>query len=261
MTPIPRPRAEPLVRLLRLAHPARSQLAVAVAAGAAATGCGVALLATSGLLLARASQHPNIVAITGAVVAVRAFSVGRGFFRYGERLGTHDAAFRILADMRVAIYRRLERLAPSGLREFRSGDLLARLISDVDSSQDLFIRGIAPPLAAALVGAGAVTACLFILVPAAGVLACGLLFGGIAVPLISAAADRSARRRTGPARGHLAAVLANLLAGSADVHAFGAEQVGLDHVASADAELTSLARRSAAATGLGTGLGSMAAGG
>jgi ATP-binding cassette, subfamily C, bacterial CydC len=260
MTPVPRQAAEPLVRLLRLAHPLRNRLALAVAAGAAATGCAVALLATSGFLLARASQHPNIVAISGAVVAVRAFSVGRGVFRYGERLGTHDVAFRVLADLRVAIYRRLERLAPSGLIAFRSGDLLARLISDVDSCQDLFIRGIAPPLAAALVGAGAVTACLLILAPAAAVLAVGLLAGGAAVPCISAAADRRARRRASPARGELAATMTNLLSGSADVHAFGAEQTGLDRVAAADAELTVLARRSAASSGLGAGLGSMTAG-
>jgi ATP-binding cassette subfamily C protein CydC len=260
MTPLPRPAGEPLLRLLRLARPLRNRLALAVAAGAAATGCAVALLATSGFLLARASQHPNIVAITGAVVAVRAFSVGRGVFRYGERLGSHDVAFRVLADMRVAIYRRLERLAPSGLQAFRSGDLVARLISDVDSCQDLFIRGIAPPLTAALVGAAAATVCLLILVPAGGVLAAGLLAGGVAVPLISAAADRRARRRTSPARGELAVTVTNLLSGSADVHAFGAVQTGLDRVAAADGELTALARRSAVSAALGTGLGSAAAG-
>jgi ATP-binding cassette subfamily C protein CydC len=252
--------ADPLARLVRLARPFRGRLALAVAAGAAATACAVALLATSGFLLARASQHPSIVAITGAVVAVRAFSVGRGVFRYGERLGTHDVAFRVLADMRVTVYRRLERLAPAGLRAFRSGDLLARLVSDVDSVQDLFIRGLAPPLAAALVGAGAVAACLLILVPAAGVLAAGLFLGGIAVPLISVVADRRARRRTSPARGQLAGTIANLLSGSADLHAFGAERAGLDHVAAADAELTGLARRSAGAAGLGTGLSSLTAG-
>ncbi len=260
MRAAPGPAAEPLVRVLRLAHPLRNQLALAVAAGAAATGCAVALLATSGFLLARASQHPNIVAITGAVVAVRAFSVGRGVFRYGERLGTHDVAFRVLADMRVAMYRRLERLAPSGLLAFRSGDLLARLISDVDSCQDLFIRGIAPPLTAVLVGAGAVTVCLLVLAPAGGVLAIGLLAGGVAVPWLSAAADRRARRRASPARGELAATITNLLSGSADVHAFGAEQTGLDRVAAADTELTALGRRSAATSGLGAGLSSVTAG-
>ncbi|MGI8450575.1 MAG: hypothetical protein ACR2MP_26040, partial [Streptosporangiaceae bacterium] len=155
--------ARPLLRLLRMARPLRGELALAVLAGALSTGCAVALLATSGFLLARAAQHPSIVAISVAVVAVRAFSVGWGVFRYGERLASHDAAFRILADVRVLVYQRLERLAPAGLREFRSGDLLARLVSDVDATQDLFIRGIAPPLTAFGVGAGAATVCLVIL--------------------------------------------------------------------------------------------------
>ena len=103
---------DPLLRLLGLARPLRGQLLLAVAAGAAATGCGVALLAVSGFLLARASQHPNIVAISVAVVAVRGLSVGRGVFRYVERLASHDAAFRILADVRVSIYRRLRPARP-----------------------------------------------------------------------------------------------------------------------------------------------------
>ena len=77
---------------------------LSVLAGAAATGCGVALLATSGFLLARASEHPGILAISVAVVAVRAFSIGRGVSRYLERLTSHDVAFRVLADIRVAIY-------------------------------------------------------------------------------------------------------------------------------------------------------------
>src|ERR1019366_9184171 len=137
----------------------RGRLLLAVVAGGGAPGGGGGPLAVFGVLAAGASQHPNIVAITAAVVAVRALSVGRGPFRYGERLASHDVAFRVLADVRVGIYRRLERLAPAGLRAFRSGDLLARLISDVDATQDLFIRGLAPPLAAALAGAGAVIAC------------------------------------------------------------------------------------------------------
>jgi len=254
------PSREPLVRLVRLAQPLRGRLVLAVITGAAATSCAVALLATSGFLLAKASQHPSVVAITGAVVAVRALSVGRGVFRYVERLSAHDVAFRILGDLRVSIYRRLERLAPAGLRAFRSGDLLARMVSDVDSVQDLFIRGITPPLTAVLVGAGAVGACLLVLVPAAGLLAAGLLIGGIAVPVISVTVDRRARRRTGPARGRLAGTVANLLSGSADLHAFGAGQAALDRAGAADAELARLARVSAAAAGTGTGLGSLVSG-
>jgi ATP-binding cassette, subfamily C, bacterial CydC len=251
---------DPLLRLLVLARPLRRQLLLAVAAGAAATGCGVALLAVSGFLLARASQHPNIIAISAAVVAVRALSAGRGVFRYLERLTSHDAAFRILADVRVRIYRQLERLAPAGLTALRSGDLLARLISDVDATQDLFIRGITPPLAAALVGAGAVTACLLILAPAGAVLAAGLLAAGIGIPVLAAAAARGAARRAAPARGQLAATYTDLLAGAADLHAFGAEETALAAVTAADGDLTRQARRNASVYGLSTGLSSAIAG-
>src|ERR1700758_829233 len=218
-------RYDPLLRLLRLpwgSRPLRGRLLGAAAAGAAATGCGVALLAVSGFLLARASQHPSILAISVAVVAVRALSVGRGVFRYLERLASHDVAFRVLAQGRVAIWRRLEALAPNRLALFRSGDLLARLVSDVDATQDLFIRGVTPVVAAALVGGAAVTVCLLILAPAAAVLAAGLLIPGVAVPRAGAAVARKAAQAAAPARGGLAATVTDVLEGADDLHAFGA---------------------------------------
>ena len=246
--------------MLRLARPLRSRLLIAAAAGAAATGCGVALLAVSGFLLARASQHPDIAALSVAVVAVRGLSIGRAGFRYAERLASHDVAFRVLARVRVAIWRRLDTLAPAGLPAFQSADLLARLVSDVDATQDLFIRGITPPLAAALVGAGAVLACLTLLSPAGLLLAAGLLAGGIAVPVLALYATRTAARRTAPARSRFSAALNDALAGAADLHAFGAQDVALDRAEAANRELAGLAARSATASGLGTGLASLAAG-
>ena len=244
----------PLLRLLAMARPLRGRLLAAVAAGAAATGCGVALLAVSGFLLARASQHPSILAISIAVVAVRALSIGRGVSRYLERLASHDVAFRVLAQVRVAIWRRLEALAPAGVALFRSGDLLARLISDVDATQDLFIRGVTPVLAAALVGGGAVMVCLLILAPAAAVLAAGLLTAGVVVPLAGAAVARKAAREGAPARGRLAATVTGLLDGAADLHAFGAAEAALAPADAADAELTRADGRTATASALGAGL-------
>ncbi len=250
----------PLLRLLRLARPLRGELVLATAAGAASTGCAVALLATAGFLLARASLHPNIVAISVAVVAVRGLSVGRGVFRYVERLAGHDAAFRVLADVRVRVYRQLARLAPAGLAEFRSGDLLARLVSDVDAIQDLFLRGLAPPLTALLVGAGAAGVVALILAPAGLVLAAGLLLAGLAVSWLAAARARQAGRRIAPARGQLTARVTDLLAGSADLHAAGAQDGALAAADAADAELTRLARRTAAGAALGSGLSQAVAG-
>jgi ATP-binding cassette subfamily C protein CydC len=250
----------PLVRVLRLARPLRARLILAALAGAAATGCGIALLGTSGFLLARASQHPNILAIAIAVVAVRGLSVGRGVFRYAERLASHDAAFRILADIRVRAFQRLERLAPAGLRTLRPGDLLARLVSDVDATQDLFLRGVAPPVAAVLAGAGAVIACLLIL-PASGLaLAAGLLAAGALVPWLAAARARRTGEHLAPARGEFTASFTDLLAGAADLHAFGAAEPAAARAADSGAELARMERRAASGMGLGTGLSSAAAG-
>ena len=252
--------AGPLFSLLRLARPLRGRLLIAAAAGAMATGCGVALLAVSGFLLARASQHPDIAALSVAVVAVRGLSIGRAGFRYAERLASHDVAFRVLAQVRVAIWRRLDALAPAGLPAFRSGDLLTRLVSDVDATQDLFIRGVTPALAAGLVGSAAVLACLTLLGPAGLMLAAGLLAGGVLVPVLALAAARAAARRTAPARGRFSAALGDALAGAADLHAFGAQDIALGRAEAANRELATLATRSAAASGLGTGLASLAAG-
>jgi thiol reductant ABC exporter CydC subunit len=253
-TSLPRDGRPALVRLLAVARPLRGRLLGAAAAGAAATGCGTALLAVSGFLLARASQHPGILAISVAVVAVRALSVGRGAFRYLERLASHDVAFRVLARVRVAIWRRLEALAPGGVEVFRSGDLLARLVCDVDATQDLFIRGLTPVLAAALVGGAAVTACLFILAPAAAVLGAGLLVAGLAVPLAGAAVARKAATAAAPARGQLAATLTDVLDGAADLHAFGAVDAVLLGTDATDADMARLDRRAAAASALSAGL-------
>jgi thiol reductant ABC exporter CydC subunit len=257
---VARLRGDPLLRVLWLAWPLRTRLVLAVLASALATGCGIALLGVSGFLLARASQHPNIVAISVAVVAVRGLSVGRGVFRYAERLASHDVAFRILADMRAKVYARLERLAPAGLAAFGSGDLLARLVSDVDATQEVFLRGVAPPAAAILAGAGAVLASLLILPSAGAVLAVGLLAAGALVPWLAAAAARRSARRAAPARGQFTAAFTDLLTGAADLHAYGAAEAAVAQTTAAAGGLASLERRAASGTGLGTGLSSAAAG-
>lgn len=253
-------RVGPLIRLLLFARPMRGRLLPAALAGAITTAAGIGLLAASGFLIARAAEHPSVTALTVAVVAVRALGISRGVFRYAERLSTHDVAFRVLGDVRVRIYRRLERLAPAGLHAFRSGDLLTRLVSDVDATQDLFIRGVVPPLAAVLAGGGAVALCGFLLLPAAGLLAFGLIAAGVLLPWLAGALARRAGRRTTAARGELGTQVVDTLSGAADLHAFDATGAALERVLDADRELARQARRNAVVQALGTGLLSLATG-
>jgi thiol reductant ABC exporter CydC subunit len=238
----------------------RGRLVVAALTGALATGCGVGLLAVSGFLLARASQHPDIAALSVAVVAVRALSIGRGGFRYAERLASHDAAFRVLARVRVAIWRRLEAVAPAGLPAFGSGDLLTRLVSDVDASQDLFIRGLNPLFAAALVGGGAVLACLALVSQAGLVLAAGLAVGIVAVPAGCLRTSRQASRRAATARGQLGSAVTELLSGAADLEAFGARDFAMARVEQAGKDFSASSVRLGTSAALGTGLPALIAG-
>ena len=250
----------PLRRMLSLAKPLRGTLVVAVLAGVMSVGCAVGLLGLSGYLIALASQHPNEAALAVAVVGVRAFGLGRGVFRYLERLFTHEAAFRVLADLRVAVYVRLERIAGPGLSQLRGADLLTRLVSDVDGVQDVFIRGVTPPLVAFGVGAAASVAATAIFVPGGLVIAGGLLAAGLVLPTVSALLARRADEPLAPARGLLITQAGDVVAGGAELIAFGAVSSALAEFDAADRAVSRLSRRSAVASAFGTGASSVVVG-
>ncbi|GGQ00106.1 thiol reductant ABC exporter CydC subunit [Actinomadura coerulea] len=249
-----------IFRLLRFARPARGRLALAVLFGVLALGSGVGLMATSAWLISRAAQHPPVLMLMVAIVAVRAFGLGRGVFRYVERLVGHDATFRILADLRARVYERLERLAPAGLPAFRGGDLLNRLVADVDAVQDLFLRVLLPCTVAAVVG-GASVGLAWLLLPSAGVvLLLALLLAGVVAPWLSGAVSRRAERRTTDLRGELTSHVVDTLQGAPELIAYGAVPEQLAEAARIDREFTRATARSATTAGLGAAISALAGG-
>ena len=191
---------------------------------------------------------------------MRAFGVGRGCFRYTERLASHDVALRALAGARSKVYQRLERIAPAGVRQMRGGDLLSRLVSDVDAIQDLFVRGIGPPLVAAAAGSASVVLLLVIFAPAAAVLAIGLTVGGLVVPVsVAALSHRSAVSSAGE-RAELTDGLVDLITGGPDLLAFGADEAALAAFEAHDTRLRRLAGRRATVAALGAGGAQLTAG-
>ncbi|PYC76881.1 ABC transporter [Streptomyces tateyamensis] len=243
-------------RLFRTAEAGRPRrrFALAVLLGALALGCAVALLGTSGWLISKASTHPPVLYLMMAVTAVRAFGVGRGAFRYAERLVSHDAVLRTLGALRVTVHQRLERLAPAALPAFRRGDLLSRLVADVDAVQDWYLRW-RLPAAVGLTVSLAVSAGLALLLPAAGaLLALGLALAGLAVPALAARLSARTERQQAPARGALATAVLDTCTGTAELTVAGALPARLAAVRTADRALTALAARSAATTALGAGL-------
>ncbi|MER6783573.1 thiol reductant ABC exporter subunit CydD [Streptomyces sp. NPDC000658] len=249
-----------LARVRSMAGARRGRLGLALLLGSLALGSAVGLMATSGWLISRAAQQPPVLYLMVAVTATRAFGIGRAVFRYAERLVSHDAVLRMLADTRVAVYRRLERLAPAGLRTTRRGDLLTRLVADVDALQDYWLRWLLPAGSAVVVSAGSVAFTAWLLPEAGAVLALGLLVAGVGVPLVTGAVARRAEHRLAPARGVLATRTADLLTGTAELTVAGALPARTAEVRAADGVLTRIASRAATATALGDGLAALISG-
>ena len=241
-------------RLFALAPAPKGRLALAAALAASTIVFGVGLMATAGYLISRAAEEPAILSLTVAIVGVRFFGLGRPVVRYLDRLGSHDLAFRVLGRVRVHVYERIEPLAPAELESYRRGDLLSRVVADVDALQFLYLRGLVPVLAAAAAGCVSVGVTAAFLPSAAIVLALGLAVAGIAVPLAAGAIGRRAARGEAAARGELSAELVELLTGAGELQVYGRGAEAMARVRETDGTLSRLAARAAAADGVGDGL-------
>jgi thiol reductant ABC exporter CydC subunit len=244
----------PLPKTFAIARPAAGRLALATLLGAGAIAAAIGLMATSAWLISRSSQRPQESAVAIAIVGVQFFALSRGLCRYGERLVGHDAAFRVLSQVRVSVYERLERLAPLGLPAFKSGDLLARLIHDVDSLQDLLLR-VVPPFAIALIVGVATVGLVWWMLPAAGlILLVALLLAGVLVPWLTGELAARTESRQAIARSELTTSVVDLIEGAPELVVNGAAAAQLRRASSADAEVTRIARASARTAGVGQGL-------
>ncbi|GAB3295848.1 thiol reductant ABC exporter subunit CydC [Epidermidibacterium keratini] len=238
-----------VARLIRLARPARTRLIGAILLAAGATGAAVALLAVSGWLIARASFEPPVLHLMVAVVAVRFFGISRGVLRYAERLVGHDAAFTALATVRQRLYAQLERLAPIG-RLWRRGDLLDRLVADVDAVPNVLTRAVVPAVSGVLVMAAAVIAATIILPSAGAVLATALVIGAILGPWTVARADQRESAQLRDVQARRADLIAETVLAASDP---GLAEIGpgrLAAVADLDVAEARLVRRAARRAGV-----------
>ena len=250
----------PLLQTLALARPAAGRLALATLLGAGAVAAAIGLIATSAWLISRSAQRPQESAVAIAIVGVQFFALSRGLCRYAERVVGHDAAFLVLSDLRVSVYERLERLAPLGLPAFGSGDLLARLIGDIDSLQDLLLR-VVPPFAIALLVGAATVGLVWWMLPAAGlILLVALLIAGTLVPWLTGTLAARTEARQAAARGELTASVVDLIEGAPELAVNGATAEQLGRAMAADTEVTRIAGTAARTAGIGQGLTSLCAG-
>lgn len=214
--------------------------------GILASSSGVALTATAGWLIVKAAEHPAVLTMLLAIVGVRAFGLGRPVFRYAERLRSHDAALRLLAEKRVEVYEMIAPLTPGRLGT-RRGEVLASVVDDVEAVVDRELR-IRLPLrtyGAVVVLAGAVAA---LVLPVAGaVLLVGGVLGAGTAYGVARRGCTGAERAAVAVRGALAAEFVDAGRVAPEVRMWQAGSVVLDPVVALSRRLGDLTQRAAAA--------------
>jgi ATP-binding cassette, subfamily C, bacterial CydCD len=209
-----------LARLLAFLRGSWNRVALSVLLGTLTIGANVSLMATSAWLISTAALHPSVAALQVAIVGVRFFGLSRGVFRYLERLVSHDVTFRLLSRLRVWVYEKLEPLAPARLMDYRAGDLLARIIGDVETLENFYVRVVSPTLVALLTSIGVSIFLASFYPPLATVLIVFFLALGLILPFLSQLLSRGPGRTLISLRSDLHIQLVDDIQGLPDILAY-----------------------------------------
>ena len=248
------------MRLIGFLKPYRWKVALAAALGVLTVISNVGLLATAAYVISAAAIVPYLSMLVIPVYLVRLFSVSRAASRYAERLASHDVTFKLLGNLRTWLYARLVPLAPARLLRYRSGDLLSRVVKDIEELENLYLR-IVSPLVVALI----VALITFLVFRTFGttmalVAVAFLLVTGAGVPLFVRWLSRGLGRRELELRGELGARVVDSLQGVQDLLAFGGEEAERREISALAARLDRVQRRMALVSGLQGALADLMAG-
>ncbi|KAF1856360.1 hypothetical protein Lal_00049275 [Lupinus albus] len=237
--------------------PALPAMSLAAICSILTVAANIGLLGTSALLIATAALHPPLAALAVAITGVRFFGISRAAFRYAERYLAHTATFHILCSLRVWFFACLEPLAPARLQPYKSGDLLSRLIADIDTLQYFYLRVIGPLLAAVVI---LLVMCWWLsaFAPVLGMLlAAAFVLSGAAVPYCTRRAGRKISLALLAERAKLKTALVDTLEGIAELSAFGQTNHQADRLAAIGRQLSFWQSRKAAYAAWTEGLNSL----
>ena len=246
-----------LPRLLSFLSGNWHRVALSVVIGSITIGSSVALMGTSAWLISTAALHPSVADLGVSVVGVRFFGITRGIFRYLERLVSHDVTFRLLSRLRVWFYEKLEPLAPARLMEFRAGDLLSRIIGDVETLENFYVRVVSPPLTAVIVGLFTSIFLASFHPLLAPVFLIFFLSLGIALPALSQVLSRRSAEQTISLRADLHTHLVDSIQGMADLLAYGRGEERISQIGAHGLDYGNAQRRMARVTGIHSSLSTL----
>lgn len=237
-------------RLLGFLRPYLPRVGLAVLLGVATVASNVGLLAVAAYVISAAAIVPLLGYLVLPSYFVRLLGISRAGARYAERMVSHDLTFRLLSNMRTRFYERLEPLAPARLLRRRSGDLLSRVIKDVEELENLYLR-VSSPIAVAAITTLLTSLIFYAFDPMLALVSLAFLVAtGVGVPLLVTRLARGLGRRQLELRAELNARVVDGVRGVQDLLAFGREGDELREVAELDRRLGRVQKKMAFITGL-----------
>lgn len=246
-------------KLLLFAKAHKLQFAGALLLAVATIITGIGLMSTSGYLISRAAQRPMLVDLFMITAAVRFFGISRAVVRYFERVVSHDLTFRILSDMRSLLYRKLDSLSLAWLMGRRSGDLLSRLVSDIETLQHAYLRIIAPAVTAFVISLLTCTLLWFFDPRLALSTLLFLALSGIAIPVLAIRLAKGTGSKEVTLKSGMKAYLVDRLLGVQELTWLGQKQKTAEEVTGIQEKVNTLQHKNAGISGMLEGLHSMAA--
>lgn len=206
-----------LKQILFLTLHEKRDVALAVFFGFLAGVAGVALLASSGYLISRAALTSQMTILIVMGACLKLFGLASALSRYAERLFSHRATFTMLSNLRSSFFEKLSPLAPGIFSQYRSGDLLARIVGDVESLQNFLLRVLYPPIVLLLVFLSTIFFSAYFSMGIAAVIAIGAFLTVFAVPAVFAMRQRTIHNAARASRASLSTESAELLHGFRDL--------------------------------------------
>lgn len=238
------------MRLLAQLSPFRWWIALAILLGCIMIASNMLLLGMAAYLIAAAALGPLLVALALPIYIVQVMSVVRACSRYAERLVSHNVTFRLLARLRVWLYSRLKPLAPALLLSYRSGDVLTRLVADIEELQNVYLRAVSPIIVALVIGLLSFYIFSIFSLTLAWVALAFLIAAGLGIPFLTSMLARGIGRQQLVVRAELNAQVLDGIQGVQDLLAFGRAGDQRQKVVSLDKKLAHLQRRMAFISGL-----------
>ncbi len=241
-------------RLVKFLKPFWQEVLISILLGIGTVAAGIGLLGTSAYLISAAALHPSIAELQVAIVGVRFFGISRAALRYGERLVSHSVNLRLVSVLRGWFFEHLTKNDSKTTAIYRSGELLDRVLHNLETLENFYVRVVSPYVVFAIITAGASVFVGQYQRSFGWALAGGLFVTGIILPISSVAFTRNLSRKALQNYSTLSASVVESLDGLEELTAFGSESLVFERTIRESRKVSRIQEKISTWTGLTNGL-------